>query len=341
MADIGGKPFDGINAGIQAFRHFPQTARQVTDLVPPVGEVGDLFAVLDPQPHPFGGIRQTPQRAGNGRGEQDRQQGADRRRHPEGADNRIALLGDDLVDVAGFGRQQQHTQHRPEALHRHCNRDDRIAASGAAGLAAGAAGQRCHHLTIGGAVTVRRLYIKRQVALPEPVAELEPVFFQKVALLLLHRWQIKAQDLTAGIKSVGIENDDAVAVIDARPCAGWRDQPAQDRSNIFRVDGKVEIVELVFHRVGRFPRLQFQQAFRVDGDGIRIDTGPRRDGGGDDFTLSEEAFFARLDQTVAKLVEQQDARDQHEQGGHVEKDDALGQAGENVAGEKLTDRRAQ
>ena len=56
----------------------------------------------------------------------DRMHG-DQRGDAEDAQDRLALGGDDLVDVAALRRQHEHAEHGAEALDRHRDRDDLLA----------------------------------------------------------------------------------------------------------------------------------------------------------------------------------------------------------------------
>jgi hypothetical protein len=76
----------------------------------------------------------------------------------------------DLVDVAGLGRQQQHAKNRAEALHRHGHRNDQFASFSDPDDRTAPSGQCIHHLGIDRSVSARRLAVKRQIgALEEPI----------------------------------------------------------------------------------------------------------------------------------------------------------------------------
>ena len=86
--------------------------RQMADLVGARGEVGDLLARFDAAPHALGRLGEFAHRLGDGVGERQRQHQHHRRQHQEEAQQRPALRGDDRVDVAALGRQQQRAANR-------------------------------------------------------------------------------------------------------------------------------------------------------------------------------------------------------------------------------------
>ena len=130
-----------------------------------------------------------------------------------------------------------------------------------------------------------------------------------------------------------VQDQPAVAVEDAGAGLGRRDQPAQHRRDAFRVDREIGI--LVGDAVA-LAGLEVEQAVGVDGDGIAFDRRRRRDRLRNDLGIDQQALRARLDQAGAELREVEDARDQRDEAGEIERDDAAGEARERQREEELS-----
>jgi hypothetical protein len=167
------------------------------------------------------------------------------RRHAEDAEDGAALGGHDLVDVAALGGKHKHAEHRSEALDRHRHRDDQVALLAHPDDGRRAAGERRHDLRIGRAIAARLLVIDGQVAPTEEAddALLQP--FEEVGLLLFHGRQVVAKDLTLGIEPLRIKQEIGVAIVNAGAGARRRDQASQERRDDLRIDGEIQVVELV------------------------------------------------------------------------------------------------
>ena len=170
----------------------------------------------------------------------------DQRRDAEDAQDRLALGGDDLVDVAALRRQQQHAEHGAEALDRHRDRDDLLALLGDAHH-----GRRARRSARSSLRDRPRRC--RRAAPGRPAGRCggrsRATNFctrsNEVRLLLVDRRQVVAQDLAARIEMARIEQQIGVAVVDAGARAGRRDQPPQHRRDALGIDREIEAVELV------------------------------------------------------------------------------------------------
>ncbi len=85
-----------------------------------------------------------------------------------------------------------------------------------------------------------------------------------------------------------------------------------------------------------FPGLQIEQPVGIDGDGVGLDGGGSCDRAGDDLALHQQALRPRVDQAGAELRQVKDARDQRDQPGEIERNDAAGEAGEAEREKELT-----
>ena len=101
VRDVGGEALDGVDALVERSGHVAERAGQMADLVGAVGEVGDLGARLDAVAHPLGRRREPAQRAGDGAGEDHREDDGDGGGDQRHAHDAPALRRDDIVDVAG------------------------------------------------------------------------------------------------------------------------------------------------------------------------------------------------------------------------------------------------
>ena len=183
------------------------------------GEIRDLLARLDAAADPLGGLGEAPHRAGDGAGEQHRQHDHDERRDEEDLQQGEALGGDDLVDVAALRREQQRAAHRAEALDRNRHRDDGLAARVLAHDGGAGAAERLAHL--GQRLAVARAdLLERRAILLEQAADLVPGALDEALVLLAQRRQVEAQDVAARVEVARIEQQAALAVVDAAPACG-------------------------------------------------------------------------------------------------------------------------
>src|SRR5262249_26028390 len=153
--------------------------------------------------------------------------------------------------------------------------------------------------------------IGRQVAATEPRTDRDVGPFDNSRPFRSWRRQVKTQYVAAAIKVAAVEDQRAVAVIDARPRIGRRYQPPQQRRHPLRGDGKFETKKRVIGRAIAFARLQFQKSLRIDIDGVRL----RRlsgDRDGDELALNNQALYPRVDQAGSELGEVNDAQPEGE-----------------------------
>src|SRR6266480_3748162 len=294
------------------------------DLVAPVGEIRDLDPAADAAAPALGRVGEPPHRTRVGAGEQHREQYHDADRDQEHLEHGEPLGLDHVVDVAALGREQHGAAHGAEALYRHRHRDDHLAAVVDADHARLAALQRVHDFGVAAAVLGSELAIERQIAAAEPGPDRNPGALDQSRGFGVRRRQIEPQYVAAAVEIAAVEDQHAVAIVDASAGPGRLDQAAQHRGDPLGVDGKLEPRERLVGGTVAFPRVQLQQPVGIDGDGVGLDRGGRRDRRRDDLALHQQALHARVDQAGAELRQIQDADHQREQTGDVEKQDAAG-----------------
>ena len=140
-------------------------------------------------------------------------------------------------------------------------------------------------------------------------------------------------------RAAAVEDQAAVAVVDAGAGLGRRDQPSQHRRDALRIDRKIQPGILVRRAIG-FAGLQVEQPVGIDGDGVGFDGGGGGDRARDDLGLHQQALRARVDQAGAELREIENARHQRDEAGEIERDDAAGEAGEATARRRTARRGA-
>ena len=195
------------------------------------------------------------------------------------------------------------------------------------------AGQRLRDLGIVLAGFRTELVVARKIAAAEPHFHGVPAALEEVRLLLVRRRQVEAQHLAGNVEVAAVENEIAVAVVDARARLGRRDQPAQDRRDALGIDRELEAGEAVVGVV--LDRRQVEQAVAVAVAAVAVGGGGGGDRAGDDLALHHEALHPRVDQAGAELRQIEDADDERDQARDVERDDAAGEAREALGDEEL------
>jgi hypothetical protein len=128
MGNVGGEHLDRLDAAVERIGHVAQRPGEMANLVAASAEIGDLDAGLDAATDAFGAIGKPSHRAGDRARQQQRQHDHDRGRHAADFQNGETLGGHHLVDVVALRGEHQRAAHRTEALYRHCDRDDHLAA---------------------------------------------------------------------------------------------------------------------------------------------------------------------------------------------------------------------
>ncbi len=208
------------------------------------------------------------------------------------------------------------------------------------------AGERLRDFVVALAVFRTELAIGRQVAAVEPVADRDHRAFGEPRLAPLRRRQVEAQHVAARDLVAAVEQQHAVAVVDAGAGLRRRDQAAQHRRHARRIDRKVEAGENVFRGAEGLAGFQIDQAVGVDGDAVGVRGAGRRDRARDDLALHQQALRLCVDQAGAELRQVEHAGDKRDQAGQVERQDAARQARgcqaeEILAGAAEPARRAQ
>ncbi len=141
--------------------------------------------------------------------------------------------------------------------------------------------------------------------------------------------------VAAAGETAAVEDQHAIAIVDARAGLGRRDQAAQHRRDTFGIDREIETGQSVVGRAKTFAGLQVEQPVRVDGEAVVFSGAGRGDGARDDFTGRQQVLGPCVDQAGAKLREIENARHQRDQAGEIQRDDAAGEAGEAEREKKL------
>ncbi len=232
-----------------------------------------------------------------------------------------------------LSRQQQHAAHGMKSLDRHGHHSDHLAALVDAPGVRRLALKCLADFRI--ALSVLGLAVGLQIAAREPRLNGKESAFQKTRLLGARRRQFELHHVAAAVEIATVEDQTAVAVVDARPRIRRQDQAAQQGPDPLEIDRKFEPEQGVVVGAVAFAGMEFQQALGVDVDDVGVVRRLRRDGDGDEIALHREALGARLDQASAELGQIDDAENEHEQAGDVEKDDAPREARKRLGDEEL------
>ena len=134
----------------------------------------------------------------------------------------------------------------------------------------------CADFRIALAVLRAELLVDRQVAAPEPAPHRDEAALHQARLFRGRRRQVEAQHVAAAVEIAAVEDQHAVAVVDARARLGRRDQAAQHRRDALGIDRKFDAGQRVVGRAVAFAGLQFEQPLGIDGDRRRFRRSPRR-----------------------------------------------------------------
>ena len=128
MRHVRREALDRLDAAVERVGHLAQRAGQFADLVAPVGEVGNLDARLDAPPHASrraSASRRTGPAMVRASSIESSTMTAPSARN---SGRPAAARPRPRVDLAAFGREQQRAAHRAEALDRHRDQHDDLAA---------------------------------------------------------------------------------------------------------------------------------------------------------------------------------------------------------------------
>ena len=137
--------------------------------------------------------------------------------------------------------------------------------------------------------------------------------------------QVVAKHLPAGIEKLGIQNENAILVVNPRPGAFRLHEGAEQGRHHFRVDRRGKDIQRRNGGRGGFARLQFQQLVGVDGNGVDFHRCLGSDRAGNDLALGGKAVLVGFNQPLPELVEIKNARQQHGKRRKIEKHDPLRQ----------------
>jgi len=295
------------------------------DFVAPMREIRDLLAGLDGMADPLGRGGQPVHRSGNGAGENQGQKNRYDDGHAEDTQHSDPFGIQNRIDIAATGGQKQHPHDRAVAPHRDCHTNQQFAMFVNPDHRALGSGHGRRNFGIGALGIGAEFLIKRQIAPAQPNQESAPGRFHPAFFIGIDRRQFISQDLAAGIKVLGIEDQQAVFIVDPGTRAGGKDQMSQDRRHPCRVDREFEGFEFVFERRDALAGFEVEKALRIDGNGIDIDRGGGRNGGGDNFALGQERLDPGVDQSFTELIHEKNTGQQTDQSHQVENQNAAGQ----------------
>ena len=253
----------------------------MADFVASTGKIRNLDAGLDAAADALGAVGEASDGACDRTRQQQRQHDHDGGGDAADLEDREPLGGDHLVDVVALRRQHQRAVHGAEALHRHRDRNDHLAAVVDAHHARLDAVERLYDFAVALAVLRPEFAVERQVTAVEPGAGRDRGALEDARLLQRRWWQLKAQHVTAAVQIAAVEDHAAVAAIDAGAGLGRRNQPPQHRSDPLRIDREIQPGIFVRHAIA-FAGLEVEQPVRIDGDGVGFNGSGCRDGAGDD-----------------------------------------------------------
>ena len=338
VGHVGRETLDRLDAGVERVRHVAQSAGQFADFIAPAGEVRDLDARADAPPDPFRAVGETPHRTGDCARKQHRQNDHDTGCDEKHFHDREPLGFHHVVNVGALCRQHQRATDRAEALYRHSNGDDHLAAFIHAHHACVGAVKRLRDFLITLAVLRAELVVEREIAAPEPAAQRDKCAFHEAGSFGIRWRKIEPEHIAATVQIPAVEDQNSIAIVDTRARFGRRHETPQHRRYALRVDRKFDAGQRFIGRAVAFAGLQFEKTLRIDRDGVGLYGRRRSDRAGNDFALREQTLHARINQAGAELREIEHAGDECDQAGKVEEDDAAREAREALRNEEMPNR---
>jgi hypothetical protein len=154
--------------------------------------------------------------------------------------------------------------------------------------------------------------------------------FEPRRFLAGRRRQVVAQDLTARIEMPGVDDERAVAIVDAGARPGRIGQGSNDRGDALGVDRELDAARRSVEGRHAFANLEIEEVVGVERHRGDVAAGALGDRLGDDLAGSEQAGDAGLGQPCAELIEIENAGDQDQKRGQIEDDDSPRQARKGV-----------
>ena len=254
VRDVRGEALDRVDPVVERLGHVAQGAREMADFVRAVGEVGNLLARLDAAPHALGRLGELAHRLGDRIGERQRKHQHHRRQDQEEPQQRPSLGGDDGIDVAALGREQQRAADRRRPLDRHATETivspaaSTRTADSVCPFSASATSGSDLPLVIQSSADAALLGRRERVARlgPEPPPPGQ-------ALGLRCRSLRRAGSRAAGREGLRVEQEQTVAIVDSRARVRRRHQAMEHRADPLRVDRELDRI-LVVRRPARRSR---------------------------------------------------------------------------------------
>ncbi len=162
------------------------------------------------------------------------------------------------------------------SLDRHADRDDRLArrvdANGRFGLSRQRVGDFRQRLAVGYPIVADAPLLGRREGMARFGPQPPPP--RRAARSRSRRFGAKRR--AARRKGLRIEQQQAVAIVDARARARRRHQAMEHRADAFGVDRELDRILVARRRRGVLARRELQQLLRIDGDGVGFDRRRRR-----------------------------------------------------------------
>jgi hypothetical protein len=178
------------------------------------------------------------------------------------------------IDFAALRGEQQRTAHRAEALDRHGDQHDDLAALVGAHGTGLLSGECLHDFRVTLAVGRPEVAVQRIAATPEPILDGDPCALE-ARRPVVGRNDVEAQYVAAAVKVARVDLQRAVAVIDAGLRARRLHEAAQHRRDALQIDREFERGERLVLRPVALAGLQFEQLVGIDGDRVGLDRSRR------------------------------------------------------------------
>ena len=328
VRDVSGKAFDCLDATVERVGHVADRARQVADLVGAGREIRNFDARTRATPHMFGGRSKSAHRAADSSREQEREHDHHRRGNAEYAQDDKSLCLHRVIDLAALRGQQERAMDCAETLHRHGHGDDDLAAVVRAHHARLQSVERAADLFVAAAVAGTEVPVERKLASRDALVDRIPLALEKSGLRSLRCWQVESQNVAAPVERARVEQQPPVAIVDAGARIRWSYEPAEQRRNALWIDRKIERRENFLVGSVALALSQFEQAIWIDRDRMRVGSSRRRNRTGDDLALDQQTLDPRIDETSAVFRKIKNSRNQCDQAGKIEQNDAAADAGE-------------
>ena len=258
MRDIGGEALDRLDAAVERLGHLTERAREMADFVGPIGEIRDLLARSYASTHAFGRLGELSQGFGDRIGLRKREHEHHCRRDQEVSQKPPTFAGDHLVDVVALGRQDQGASDHARPLNRHRDGNDGFAVRIDADDRTYLPRQRFGDLGQRFAVVSPVAESARRLGADEHPANRAPRALEPSRVLVRRVAHIRARCRPTRAHGLRVEQQQPIAVVDARACMGRRHQTVQHRPDPLWIDREFDRILVVLRGRRGFARRQLE-----------------------------------------------------------------------------------